>query len=246
MAGAVDVAIIGGTGIGERLAAVPGSPLFVPTEAGMLRGRLVEHAGVRLFAVQRHSAGHSRPPHRVNYAAIALGVKALGARACLSTAAVGSLRPQWMPGQLVACSGFLDFTGRNLTLFDQTVVHRDFSTLAGPARAALIAAADGEGPGIADGGIYLCANGPRYETPEEIRLYRSFGADVVGMTAASEAILMREALVDYACLAIVTNLAAGISPTPLDHSEVVTQMRESGDAAVRILLAAARMIGGST
>jgi 5'-methylthioadenosine phosphorylase len=67
-------------------------------------------------------------------------------------------------------------------------------------------------------------------------------ADVVGMTASSEAILMREAEVDYACLAIVTNLASGISATPLDHQEVVDEMLRSGERAVNLLLAAARLL----
>lgn len=241
---AADIAIIGGTGIGERLAEYSGEPIHIPTEAGVLRGRLAMVDGVRVLIIRRHSVGHSVPPHGVNYEAIARGVRALGVKACLATAAVGSLRCEWGPGQFVACSDFLDFTGRNLTLFSDTVVHRDFSEPFGArARGALIAAAQDENAPMEEGGVYLCANGPRYETPEEIRLYRKLGADVVGMTAASEAIVMREANVEYACLAIVTNLAAGISPTPLDHQEVVDQMRISGETAVRLLLNAARRLG---
>lgn len=239
----VDVGIIGGTGIGDRLLAYPGEALHVPTSVGMLRGRKVQVDGLSLFLVSRHSAGHKVPPHHVNYAAMALGMKEAGVKACLSTAAVGSLRPEWGPGTLVACSDFYDLTYRNLTLFDRSVVHRDFTHPFGVAgRAALLEAASENSDSVQDGGIYLCGNGPRYETPAEILLYRQFGADLVGMTAASEAILMREAEVDYACLAIVTNLAAGISPTPLNHQEVVDEMLRSGDRAVKILLAAARIL----
>ncbi|MDR3691566.1 MAG: MTAP family purine nucleoside phosphorylase, partial [Fimbriimonas sp.] len=185
------------------------------------------------------------PPHRVNYRAMALGMKQLGVNACLSTAAVGSLRTNWGAGTLVVCSDFLDFTGRNLTLFDRQVVHRDFTDPFGPnARAALLRAASEVGEAVQPKGVYLCGNGPRYETPVEIDLYKNLHADLVGMTAATEAILMREAEVEYGCLAIVTNLAAGISKTPLTHEEVVDEMNRSGGRAVSILLKAASLVAG--
>ena len=82
-------------------------------------------------------------------------------------------------------------------------------------------------------------NGPRFETPFEIQLYAGWGGGVVGMTAASEALAMTEAGIDYACLAIVTNFAAGISETPLSHAEVSAAMEEHGARAVGILLEAA-------
>ncbi|MER3496125.1 MAG: 5'-methylthioadenosine phosphorylase, partial [Armatimonadota bacterium] len=71
-----------------------------------------------------------------------------------------------------------------------------------------------------ESGTYLNLNGPRYETPAEVRLFGQWGADVVGMTAGSEAILMKEAGVPYACVAVVTNLGTGLSSTPLSHKEV--------------------------
>jgi 5'-methylthioadenosine phosphorylase len=230
----VDAGIIGGTGIGERLVALPGRSLNIPTAAGFLRGRLVELNGKNILAMSRHSAGHKMPPHKVIYTAMALALQALGARACFATAAVGSLRSEWGPGTLVACSDFLDFTGRFPTLYDRAVVHTDFSQPF-PARAHLLRAAEDVGTKIEDGGIYVCGNGPRYETPEEIKLYAGFGGHLVGMTAASEAILMHEAGIDYGCLAIVTNFASGIAEAPLSHQEVVEEMERSGDVAMRIL-----------
>ncbi len=238
----IDVGIIGGTGVGDRLLALGGSPLHIPTPAGTLRGRRIEREGLTLLVIGRHSAGHKVPPHRVNYQAMAYGMRQLGAKGVLATAAVGSLRPEWGPGTLVACSDFLDLTFRNLTLFDREVVHRDFSHPFGPASRSALLHAGGEA--VKDGGVYVCGNGPRYETPQEIQTYKGLGGDLVGMTAASEAILMREAGVDYACLAVVTNLAAGISPTPLDHGEVVDEMTRSGEAAVGILLGAAARLAG--
>jgi len=195
--------------------------------------------------MSRHSAGHKVPPHRVNYRGMALACQALGIKACLSTAAVGSVREEWGPGTLVVCSDFLDFTYRNITLFDQTVVHRDFSEpFATRVRNCLIHAGSDSGSSIEPNGVYLSANGPRYETPQEIETFRQLGGDVVGMTAASEAIAMREAEVEYGCLAIVTNYAAGMTSSQLDHEEVIEEMARSGDNAIQILLKASRLLEG--
>jgi 5'-methylthioadenosine phosphorylase len=241
----VDIGIIGGTGIGDRLLRLGGTALHVPTPAGVLRGRYVQINGLNLFLIGRHSAGHKVPPHKVNYRSMALGMRKLGVKACLATAAVGSLRVDWPAGTMVACSDFLDFTGRRLTLFDREVVHTDFSDPFGPkSHAAIVEAATDEGESIHESGVYLCADGPRYETPAEIDMYKGLSADLVGMTASSEAILMREAEVDYGCLAIVTNLAAGITEAPLSHGEVVDEMNRSGETAVRILLRAAARLAG--
>jgi len=242
----VDVGIIGGTGIGDRLLQLGGKPLHIPTAAGCLHGRYVQINGLALFLIGRHSAGHKVPPHKVNYKAMALGMKQLRAKGCLSTAAVGSLRIDWPAGTMVACSDFLDYSGRRLTLFDRQVVHTDFTDPFGPkSHAAIVAAANDLSESIHEIGVYLCGDGPRYETPAEIDLYKKNGADLVGMTASTEAILMREAGVDYGCLAIVTNLAAGISDMPLSHEEVVDEMNRSGEKAVKILIRAAERLAGN-
>jgi 5'-methylthioadenosine phosphorylase len=146
---------------------------------------------------------------------------------------------------MVVCSDFLDFTGRRQTLFDRQVTHTDFTSPFGPnSQQAIIGSAANLEESVHLGGIYLCGDGPRYETPTEIDLYRKIGADLVGMTAATEAILMREAGVDYGCLAVVTNLAAGISEFPLSHEEVVDEMNRAGERAVKILIGAAKRLAG--
>lgn len=199
-----------------------------------MRGHVLD-SGVILL--KRHSAGHKVPPHKVNYRALALGLKALGVTTCFASAAVGSLRPDWKPGTLVVPHDFLDLTARNVTLFDRTVEHTDFSNPL-PGRAQLLSAASEEGLEVVDGGVYVCGNGPRYETPHEIELYGQVGS-IVGMTASSEAIVMREAGIDYGLLAVVTNLACGIADSPLSHEEVVEEMERSGELAVRVLKRAA-------
>jgi 5'-methylthioadenosine phosphorylase len=236
-----DVAIIGGTGVGRRLIELGGKPVHIPAPTGTIRGRHLEHEGTSLLLLSRHSAGHKVPPHKVNYQGMATAVSGLGIKHCLASAAVGSLRRDWGPGTFVACSDFLDFTFRNTTMFDATVIHTDFTHPFSPAaREEFIQNGKQLGVEVQPTGVYLAGNGPRYETPEEIRLYEKLGAHVVGMTASSEAIVMREAKVNYACLAIVTNLAAGISDIELSHQEVEDEMNRSGEKAVKILLATAR------
>ena len=240
-----DAALVAGTGIADAFAKVPGQALCVLTEFGPMRGRLITRSGLKLLLLQRHSAGHKVPPHAVNYRAAAVGLKKLGIRWCISSAAVGSLRTDWGAGTLVACSDFSDISARNLTLFDREVIHTDFSEpFSCKIGTALFQAGQRLGIPVQPQGIYINGNGPRYETPHEIELMRSLG-DVVGMTAASEAIVMREAGVEYGCLAVVSNLAAGIGEGQLKHEDVVRAMHESGERALAVMLAAAQtVIGG--
>lgn len=236
----IDAAIIGGTGIGNRLLELGGHPIHIPTSRGTLRGRLIDHENYRILVLSRHSAGHKVPPHKVNYLGMAEGLSRLKIKNCLASAAVGCLRKEWTPGTFVVCSDFVDFTYRNLTMFEDAVEHTDFTQpFSENCRLAMIQSASDLQITIQPKGTYLAANGPRYETPAEIELYGKLGADLVGMTASSEAIAMREAEVNYGCLAVVTNLAAGLAETELTHEEVVEEMNRAGEYAVQILLAAA-------
>ena len=90
--------------------------------------------------------------------------------------------------------------------------------------------------GVGRTAVYACTNGPRYETPAEVRALRTLGADVVGMTMASEAVVMREKGIEYGCLAIVSNFAAGVSESPLSHDEVVAEVTRMSAEAVNVLL----------
>lgn len=237
-----DVALIGGTGIGDVLATQPGQPIHVLTKFGQLRGRIVRQEDIKVLLLQRHSAGHKTPPHLVNYRAAAEGLRQLGVPWCIASAAVGSLRREWTAGTLVACSDFTDLSFRNLTLFSDTVRHTDFSEpFSVEVRKAMVQAGEMTGHPVQSQGIYINGNGPRYETPHEIRLMEKVG-DVVGMTAASEAIVMREAGVKYGCLAIVSNLAAGLEDVQLSHEDVVREMKASGAEALEVLLTAARLL----
>ncbi|MBX3096729.1 MAG: MTAP family purine nucleoside phosphorylase [Fimbriimonadaceae bacterium] len=235
----IKIGLIGGTGVGSRLQSMGGQSLLVPTPYGPMRGLIQSRSGYRAVVVARHSTGHKTPPHDVNYRAIAWGLKSLGVRGVFSTAAVGSLRTDWGPGTLAVCNDMIDMTYRNLTMFERGVKHVDVSSPfpAHPSLAASVAKCTG---GEVRFGTYLGSNGPRYETPSEIRMMQSWGGDVVGMTASSEAIAMAETGVPYACLAVVTNLGCGLAGGDLNHEEVVDIMDQQGDLIVRILDEAAR------
>lgn len=234
----VDFGIIGGTGIGSRLLALPGRAASVETAEGFVRAHLVERDGLTIAVLSRHAAGHKVPPHAVPYRAIALALRRLGVRGCFATAAVGSLRPDWGPGTISVCDDFLDLSARNVTMFHSTIGHTDFTRPFDPAlRGAVLAQAEEAGLELKPEGVYMNLNGPRYETPHEVRTFGKL-ADVVGMTAGTEAVVMRETGIPYALVAVVTNLGTGLSAGDLHHGEVEDVMKARGGDVVELLLGA--------
>jgi 5'-methylthioadenosine phosphorylase len=227
---AAAIAIIGGTGVGQFALDEPPQTVPIATPWGDARAQVGRLRGRSVVFLARHGTGHRLPPHRINYRANIAALAMLGVRAIVATTAVGGLRPELSPGDLVLLDDFIDFTrldGRGVTFFEEPgqVVHTDFSVpYSAPVRAAVQAAADGLGLRLRARGTYLCADGPRYETPAEVRLFASWGADVVGMTGVPEATLAREAGLHYAGVSLVTNPGAGLSPTPLTHAEVEEAM----------------------
>lgn len=233
-------AIIGGTGVQS----LPG---------WTLQAEHTDNNGVFLYEgslhgepallLPRHSKGHKIPPHRIPHARHVRLLKEHSVQSVLATAAVGSLRTDWTPGTLVILSDFLDFMREVNTLYHDTVVHTDFTEPFSPlVRDALLKAADRLGIPVQREGVYVCAPGPRYETPAEIRMFRMLGGDVIGMTVAPEAILCREAGIHYAAVAIVTNLGAGLSGQPLTHEEVTEVMHGATETIARLFAETLRLL----
>nr|CAA9215484.1 5'-methylthioadenosine phosphorylase [uncultured Armatimonadetes bacterium] len=225
-----EVAIIGGTGVGQFPLDTGPEEVTVPTPWGETTVQIGTLRGRRTAFLARHGAGHRLPPHRIPFRANLAALKRLGVRAALATTAVGGLRADLRPGTLVLLDDFIDFTknGRGTTFFDTPgqVVHTDFTApYSAELRTGVQEAARNLNLSLRPGGTYLCADGPRYETPAEVRLFASWGADVVGMTGVPEATLAREAGIHYAGISLVTNPGAGLSPTPLTHAEVEEAMR---------------------
>ena len=220
----VRLAIIGGTGFEDPARLGEGwTHRRLETRFGPAEVSLARIGGQELAFLSRHGRGHALAPHRINYLANIEALRQLGVRRVAATAAVGSLRADLTPGSLVVLDQFIDMTRRRPdTLFEEgPVAHTDFTEPYCPEiRRALLEAARELGLPVIDGGCYVGVDGPRYETPAEVRALRILGGDVVGMTGLPEAVLAREAGLCYAAVAVVSNLGAGLAAGPLSHEEV--------------------------
>jgi len=164
--------------------------------------------GRRLAFLPRHGVGHRLLPSELNFRANIHGFKELGADAIVSLSAVGSLRDEIRPGNVVVPDQFIDRTrGRISTFFGGGVVgHVSFADPFCPDMSAVAAGAAREaGATVHAGGTYVCMEGPQFSTRAESHLYRSWGGDVIGMTNLQEAKLAREAEICFATLAMATD-----------------------------------------
>jgi len=194
-------------------------------------------AGERSFYVlPRHGIRHNLPPHKINYRANIAALDQLGVRKVIATTAVGSMNPEFRVGELGLLEQFIDFTkGRDFTFFDDEVRHTDMTHPYDRDLGELLAeSASRLRMELRKGLVYVCAEGPRYESAAEIKMFRSSGGDVVGMTGVPEVVLANELGLKYASVAIATNWAAGIQER-VTHSEVASVMRRSGTAVKRLL-----------
>jgi 5'-methylthioadenosine phosphorylase len=237
----VRIAVIGGTGVYDPEMLQDVREEWVSTPYGDVGLQVGRFQGREVVFMARHGRQHSVPPHLVNYRANIMALKGLGVRSILATAAVGSLNLDMKPGDLVFCDQFLDFTkGRVQTFFEggpNGVVHVDMTEPYCPELRALLArAASNLKLPVHASGTYVTTEGPRFETPAEIRMLRQLGGDLVGMTGVPEVVLAREAEICYATIAMVTNFAAGISPHRLTHEEVIEAMQVNA-AKIRSLIA---------
>jgi len=235
---------MGGTGV-YRLAGAPEGPgETVPTRWGVAEVRRAELAGQEVCFLARHGSGHAIPPHRINYRANVAALKQLGCSAVIATNAVGSLRVDLPPGALMTADQFLDLTkARPATFYDGDDAHgvkhvNVTEPYCANVRRWLRDGAAEAGESCVEGGTYLCAEGPRFETAAEVRLFGRWGADVVGMTGVPEVVLAREVGLCYATLCLVTNLGAGLADEPPSHREVGELMERRLPALERVLLAA--------
>jgi len=225
----IELAVIGGTGVYRADMLENLQEKRVLTAYGSVELMTGTCQGRRIAFLTRHGKGHSVPPHRINYQANIMALKKLGVRQIFATTAVGSLNPEMKPMDFVLPDQFLDFTKSRRTTFfegDGTgVVHVDVTDpYCARTRGLIEEKAAALGLSMHNGGCYVCAEGPRFETPAEIRMFKMMGGDLVGMTSVPEVVLAREAGMCYATISMVTNFAAGISAEPLSHQEVLDAM----------------------
>ena len=222
----IALAVIGGTGLYQLAGLENVEAHQPPTRYGALSGpvRVGMLAGRRVAFLARHGEGHSLPPHLVNYRANLSALQALGARRVLALNTVGGITAAYGPRALACPDQLVDYTwGRVSTFCEEPgseVLHVDMGDPYTPElRGEVLAAARKAGVALVDGGCYAATQGPRLETRAEIARLRRDGCDLVGMTGMPEAALARELGLDYACLAIVANWAAGAGP---QVDEVIT------------------------
>jgi 5'-methylthioadenosine phosphorylase len=207
---AVSTAIIAGSGFYELAGLAEARALAVDTPFGepsdrILVGQLGEH---RVAFLSRHGAGHRLLPSEINHRANIFALKTLGVERILSASAVGSMREEIRPRDVVVVDQFLDRTAhRPASFFGRGIAaHVGFADPVCPEiRKVLFDAAKARGVRVHEGGTYVCIEGPAFSTRAESRLYRSWDVDVIGMTNLQEAKLAREAEICYATLALVTD-----------------------------------------
>lgn len=236
------VGIIGGSGLYamegldqvERCAATTscGEPSSL-----LVRGRC---EGADVVFIARHGEDHSIPPHRVNYRANIRALADAGVDGVIAVNAVGGITARAATGSLVVPDDIIDYTAaRRHTFYDGLSAGVEHVDMTHPfdhrLRAVLLAAAAKAGGGCSDGGVYAATEGPRLETPAEIRRLERDGCDIVGMTGMPECGLAREAGLAYAMLALVVNPAAGKSDREITMDEIGAVM-SAGMAQVRAVL----------
>ncbi len=242
------IGIIGGSGLYELIK----NPKHVVLETPFgktPRIEIGEIGGVKIAFLNRHGkpgvdakVQHSIPPSKINYRANVYGLRKLGVERLIVTNACGSLNEKIKPGDIVLPDQFMDFTKQRInTFFDgetpvkvwpdkpplKAVVHVDMSHPYCPELIDILAGVcKDKRLKFHKGGVYVCTEGPRFETPAEIKFYKSVGGDVVGMTSVPEVILAKELTMCYASLSVATNWAAGISSGKVTHEEVLKLFSE--------------------
>ncbi len=229
------VAVIGGSGFYEFLddarelvVATPYGEPSAPVTIGEVRG-------VPVAFVPRHGRGHAHPPHLINYRANLWALASLGVRQVVAPCAVGGLRDEVAPGDLVVPDQLVDRTsGRVQSFVERGAVHVPFADPYCPSLSAVLAAQDG----VTLGGTMVVVDGPRFSTRAESRHFAAQGWTLVNMTGHPEAVLARELRLCYAAVALVTDMDAGVeSGQGVGQAEVFAMFAENVGRLKAILAA---------
>ncbi len=205
------IGVVGGSGLYEMEGFEGVSERDVQTPFGSPSDKVMmgEIHGRRVCFLPRHGVGHRLLPHEINHKANIWALRSLGVRWLISVTAVGSLREELAPRDIVVPDQLIDRTGTAAkhTFFGNGIAaHVGFGEpYCADLRKNLLAAARSQAPNVHDGGAYLCMNGPAFSTRAEANFHRMIGADLIGMTNGPEARLCREAEIAAAALALVTD-----------------------------------------
>jgi 5'-methylthioadenosine phosphorylase len=242
------IGVIGGSGLYELpgledAQAIPVGSAFGEPSSPVTLGRIGD---VRFSFIARHGEGHVLSPGKVNYRANIDALKRCGVTDVLAISAIGSLKEELKPGMFVAADQFIDRTlGRERSYFgDGIVAHVGLADPVCPRLAKYAAdAARKAGAKVHRGGTYVAIEGPQFSTRAESLLYRSWGADVIGMTAMPEARLAREAELPYAVLGMVTDYDAWRdAEAGVEAAEILAVMRANAETARKALAELAKAL----
>ncbi|MET0656353.1 MAG: S-methyl-5'-thioinosine phosphorylase [Pseudoxanthomonas sp.] len=244
----IALAVIGGTGVYKLADLQDVETREIETVYGKPSGpvRIGALLGQRVAFLARHGEGHSVPPHLINYRANLAALKQLGARRVLALNTVGGIGEDFGPRVLACPDQVIDYTwGRISTICEEAgteVLHVDFGDpYTTMLRHKIIAAARVTGVSLVDHGCYGATQGPRLETKAEIARLKRDGCDLVGMTGMPEAALARELGLDYACLAIVANWAAGCGTgEEITMAEVLANVEAASNGLPELIAELAR------
>jgi 5'-deoxy-5'-methylthioadenosine phosphorylase len=221
------IGIIGGTGLTQlgELEVLESKWIDTPfgePSAALTFGRI---AGKDVVFLARHGDPHQIPPHKINYRANLSALQQAGVTEIIAVNAVGGIHQALGPAEVAIPDQIIDYThGREHTIYDTSssdLDHIDFTfPYSENIRTLLLNASNKAGVNVLEGGIYGATQGPRLETAAEIKKYKRDGCDLVGMTGMPEASLAREFNIDYACLALSVNWAAGLSDSIITMDDI--------------------------
>lgn len=240
------IAVIGGTGLGEAIAQDGGETLSVetpygPPSAPLARTRWGE---TEVVFLNRHGAGHRFSPSTVPYRANIYALKEAGVTTIIASGAVGSLREDIAPGDLVVCDQAIDKTFRRAGTFyhDELAVHVECADPFCPTlRQRILEQSDKVKATVHEEGTYVCMEGPQFSTRAESAMHRSWGGDVIGMTAMPEAKLAREAEMSYALVALATDYDCWRAHQETDKqallAEIIGNLQRATENAIELIRA---------
>jgi 5'-methylthioadenosine phosphorylase len=244
------IGIIGGSGLYDMAELTDREERVISTPFGDPSGSYVIATlrGKRVAFLARHGAGHRLSPSELNFRANIYGFKVLGVERILSASAVGSLKEEYRPLDIVVPDQFFDRTkGRISTFFGRGIVaHVGFAhPVCGDLASVAADCAQQVGARVHRGGTYVNMEGPQFSTLAESKLYRQWGMDVIGMTNLQEAKLAREAEICYATLALVTDYDSWHP----DHDSVtvdliIANLTQNALTAQRTIATSVERLGG--
>lgn len=232
-------AIIGGTGIYDAGSEVKTEQLV--TAYGDVTYDVMTVGGQEIIFLARHGKNHNIPPHKINYRANMMALKMLDVTHVYATCAVGSMNDSYEPGDVVIITDFIDFTKSRVQTFfegdDGPVAHVEMTEpYCGTLRKMFHDQAEKSNMDLKGDAVYVCTEGPRFETAAEIRMYRQMGGDVVGMTNVPESVLAKELGMCYAAVGVITNWCTGIDGKHIEGHQIAESMKKNKAMITQIFI----------